>query len=153
MRASFHHHTGEQLVNNTGLDMATSRIVVMQRIWGKDHNFLRHHRPYYEQRLRADRIIRVGAYLVQGKTREARQEIANTHAVPHSYRVLAQLPGTVTKGLLTLRRVIKSRLRGVAFFGLFLPFDSLSDCSHQIFSADALVGWVQTLGIAQLLGA
>jgi glycosyltransferase involved in cell wall biosynthesis len=147
-----HHHTGEQLVNNTGLDMATSRIVVMERIWGKDHNFLRHHRPYYEQRLRADRIIRVGAFLVQGRTKEARQEIANTHEVPHSYRLLAQLPGSVTKGLLSIRRVIKSKLQGVAAVGLLLPFDVIWDTPNHFLTSDALAGIVQIPGILQLIG-
>lgn len=116
--------------------MADSRITVMQRIWGKDHNFLQNHGHYYRQQLRADRMVRVGGYLVQGKTREARQEIALTHDVPHSYRLLAQLPGSITKGLLSFRRAVKSVLKGVAVLAGLLPVDVLAPGTESVAVAE-----------------
>lgn len=148
-----HHHTGDQLVNHSWFDMASSRIVVMQRIWGRDHNFLRHHGHYYEQQLRADRMVRVGGYLVQGRTREARQEIAVTSNVPSSYRLLAKLPGSLAKGLLSFRRAIKSVVRGVAVFGLVLQTDCLTAGIDQLVSLDSVVEITQSRSLVMLLGA
>ena len=127
-----HHHHGEQLVNHTGLDMATSRIVVMQRIWGTDHNFLQHHRTHYEQRLRAERIVRVGAFLVQGRAQEARQEIANTDQVPYSFKLLARLPGGLTRGLLSVRRSLRSVFKSVGMLGFLVPAEGYLDIADQL---------------------
>ncbi len=138
-----HHHTGEQLVDHSGFDMAASRIVVMQRIWGKDQNFLHHHRSYYEQRLRADRMVRVGGFLVQGRTREARKEILETNNVPHSYRVLSKLPGGVTKGLLSFRRAIKSVLKSLTVFGVLLHADNTIAGIESFLFSDSLIQNVQ----------
>jgi len=139
-----HHHTGEQLVDNSGFDMAASRIVVLQRIWGADDNFLRHHRSYYEQRLRADRMIRVGGFLVQGKTKEARQEIKFTQNVPHSYKLLSKLPGNVTKGLLNFRRAIKSILKGIAVLGIAAHSDFSFPGSDPALVSDVVAQYAQT---------
>ncbi len=138
-----HHHTGEQLVDHSGFDMAASRIVVMQRIWGRDQNFLRHHRSYYEQRLRADRMVRVGGFLVQGRTKEARREILETTNVPHSYRVLSKLPGGVTKGLLSFRRALKSVLKSLTVFGVLLHADSTVAGIESFLLSDGILQNVQ----------
>ncbi len=138
-----HHHTGEQLVDHSGFDMAASRIVVMQRIWGRDQNFLRHHRSYYEQRLRADRMVRVGGFLVQGRTAEARLEILETNNVPHSYRVLSKLPGGVTKGLLSFRRAIKSVLKSLTVVGVLLQADGTVAGIESCLLSDSMIQNVQ----------
>ncbi len=148
-----HHHTGDQLVNHSGLDMATSRIVVMQRIWGADHNFLRQHRPYYEQQLRADRIIRVGAFLVQGRAEEARQEIASTQNVPHSYRLLSKLPGRLTVGLLSFRRAVKSMIKSFTVFGVIMPVDSCVEYLELGCVADVLYQYVQSSTLSLIIGS
>lgn len=138
-----HHHTGEQLVDHSGFDMAASRIVVMQRIWGRDQNFLRHHRSYYEQRLRADRMVRVGGFLVQGRTKEARKEILETNNVPHSYLVLSKLPGGVTKGLLSFRRAIKSVLKSLTVFGFLIQADGTIAGIESFLLSDSIMQSVQ----------
>ncbi len=148
-----HHHQGDQLVDHSWFDMADSRITVMQRIWGKDHSFLQNHGHYYRQQLRADRMVRVGGYLVQGKTREARQEIALTHDVPHSYRLLAQLPGGITKGLLSFRRAIKSVLKSVAIVAGLMPIDIFAPGTESVAITELVTQSAQLCSAALSLAA
>ncbi len=103
-----HHHSAEQLIDSSGFVLASSRIVIMRRIWGVDQDFLRENRPYFEQKLREQQIIRVGGLLVRGQCRQARLELPEVANPPRSYVILSRLPGWVTKGLLDLRRFAKS---------------------------------------------
>lgn len=148
-----HHHTGVQLVDHSGFDMAASRIVVMQRIWGADDNFLREHRAYYDQRLRADKIARVGGFLVRGQTREARQEIAGTDNVPNVYRILASFPGSVTRGLVNFRRAMKSVVKAFALFGLIIQPDLAAVVADGNFTFELTAQLAQPSTLGFLLGA
>ncbi len=106
-----HHHTAEQLIDSSGFILASSRIVIMRRLWGLDQKFLREHQTFFDQKLREQQLIRIGGLLVRGQTQQARNELAEVSAPPKSYAVLSRLPGWLTKGLLDARRAVKLLFR------------------------------------------
>jgi glycosyltransferase involved in cell wall biosynthesis len=103
-----HHHSGQQLTDLDLFELASSRILIMRRIWGADPEFLREHRALYERRLREEQLLRVGRLLLRGYARDARNELAEMENAPLAYSLLAKLPGCLTKGLLDGRRAVKS---------------------------------------------
>lgn len=82
---------------------AGARLVILDRIWGRDPEFLARYGARYLRRRTALHLLRSRWYLRRGRTREARQELAQAASSPWSYRLLATLPSTVTWGLLSLR--------------------------------------------------
>ena len=102
-----HSHTGQQLTDLDMFELASSRITIMQRVWGTDEQFLKDHREFYEQRLWEERFLRLGGLLLRGRTSEAREEMGGMENIPLAYSLLARLPGWLTKGLLDARRSIR----------------------------------------------
>ncbi len=102
-----HHHTAGQLTDLSLATLAASRLTIMPRVWGSDPEFLRRYGAYYEGRLREERLIKAAGALLQGRSQEARQELAAVSSVPISYRVLSWLPGPATRIALDSRRGVK----------------------------------------------
>ncbi len=105
------HHFGNRLTNADMFEYATSRIKFRKRIWGADADFLVENRDLYDAILREEKILRVEGFLLQGRSREAREEMADLRKLPMSYRILAAMPGVLTKALLDARRFFKSIIR------------------------------------------
>lgn len=83
---------------------------MLQRVWGTDAEFLRDHREAYERTLFEQRKIRVRYLLAMGSWKEALAEIASPGRWPLADRLLAQVPGRITKKAVAAVRWLKSAL-------------------------------------------
>jgi len=106
-----HGHAGDRLTDTGMLDGVTTRIKIMERVWGSDDNFLKTNGPIYRQLLKYQRILRTRELIAQGLTAEARKEMRKIATPPLRYRLLASLPGFLIRALLATRRTLLSKLR------------------------------------------
>lgn len=101
-----HAHTGHRLTDASYLDILTARIKIMQRVWGRNTQFLESHSEKYQKVLEELRLHKAGGLLLDGKTVEARQELEKLPHPPVPYIILSRLPGLIAKPLAgTLRRL------------------------------------------------
>ena len=84
-----------------------AHLTVLGRVWGQDETFLSQHGPHFRQKVRQHRLTRAKWLLCQGRTKEAREELREAGESPAAYRVLAALPGFMTRTLLRMRRAVK----------------------------------------------
>lgn len=99
-------HTGPRLTKTDVLTAVDTRLKLTERLWGKDPVFLQDHAHFYAQIISGLHLARVKALLIEGKTASARRELHDIASSPIPYRLLALLPGKVTKTLLDFRRKI-----------------------------------------------
>jgi glycosyltransferase involved in cell wall biosynthesis len=97
-------HAGPRLTNAKVFDRASSRLKILERVWGADESFLAAHRERYTAICQRYRLQRAIALLYQARTREARRDLHAAGASPIRYRMLATLPGMVVRILLDLRQ-------------------------------------------------
>lgn len=90
---------------------AFARIVIIERVWGKDDAFLEQNRELYQRTLDAVRLRHVKDLLSSGQTREARYQARLLDRSPLSVRLLAQMPGLLVRGLLRIRGLLRGPLR------------------------------------------
>lgn len=102
-------HSGPRLTDADDLHTSTSRLAVLNRIWGSDPVYLASYRDSYEATVREQRLIKIRALVVRGQTREAREELHMVPGAPLSYHFLSLLPGPVPRSLLALRRKLRRR--------------------------------------------
>jgi len=100
-------HAGPRLTDADELQEATARIAMLQRVWGADPAFLARYRDRFDSTLQEERLRRTRALLVRGRTREAHQELRLMKNGPSHYRLLASLPGWITRRLLAIRRSLR----------------------------------------------
>lgn len=105
--ATAHEHNSGQLTDADGLTMATSRIQVLERVWGTDARFLEQNGDRYRTLLREQHLRRVLFLLLRGDAREARAELRRTDSPPGTYQLFASLPGPMAQGLLRVYRYCK----------------------------------------------
>jgi glycosyltransferase involved in cell wall biosynthesis len=103
-----HYHPGPRLTDANKLKCATARITTLQRVWGNDAKFLRVHREAYEKTLLEQRKIRVRHLLATGSRKEALAEMSGSGRWPLVDRLLAHVPGRMTKGTVAVIRWLKS---------------------------------------------
>lgn len=103
-----YHHAGARLTDADSFQHATSRLAFIEEIWGQDSEFLAEHGELYHQQVQHEILLRVGGLLLRGRNTEARKELARLDSAPISYKLLASLPGPLSKRLLDLRRTIRS---------------------------------------------
>ncbi len=103
-------HTGPQLTDADELTMAGTRILVMQRIWGSDPDFLRRHGDLYRRLLGQQYLRKATALIALGRSREAREVLHAAGNAPVTYRLLAALPGPAARALLRTRRTAQRML-------------------------------------------
>lgn len=99
-------HAGPRLTNVDLFTAIDTRFKLTERLWGRDPIFLKDHAPLYAQIISDLHIARAKALLVQGRTAKARTELHDVTGSPVLYRLLALLPGPVTKTFLDIRRGI-----------------------------------------------
>ena len=73
------------------------------RLWSREENFRLEHEAAYERTLAIQQLTYVRALCAAGRTREAREILGRLHDVPRSYRLLAKLPGSLTRSLAHVR--------------------------------------------------
>ena len=104
-----HAHDGGQLLDADALTMATSRVRVLERVWGADDRFLAENGDRYRALMRERRLARIFFLLLQGQAREARGELGRIGDPPRAYRLLSSLPGPLARSLLGAYRTYKGR--------------------------------------------
>jgi glycosyltransferase involved in cell wall biosynthesis len=103
-----HGHAGERLSEVDSLRRALANIVVLERVWGADPDFLAAHGAEYRRVLDELRRSRAGDLILLGRLAEAREELARMQRPPLAHRLLVRLPAPLVRVLLALR----GRLRG-----------------------------------------
>jgi len=107
-----HAHTGARLTDGDSLCMAETRLLVLERLWGSDPDFLRKHGRRYEQVVNEQRRIRAAGLISAGRTAEARAELKRVSNAPWYYRPLSLMPGPLARTLLGLRQLAKRLFKG-----------------------------------------
>ena len=100
-------HEGERLTDTGMLEAVTTRIDIMNRVWGSDEDFLKNHGKEYNRLLEAQRLFRAKELIAIGNTKEARLELGNIASPPVWMRLMAVMPGFVIKCLLAARRLLR----------------------------------------------
>ena len=104
-----HSHGGERLTDAHTTECAQARVKILTRIWGNDNEFLRQHSELYQKVLDSERLKLADGLLIRGVTKIARMELRKIKGrTPLIQNILAILPGSITKNLLSLRRVLKA---------------------------------------------
>lgn len=106
-----HGHGGERLTDTSMLDGITTRIDIMERVWGSDDNFQEAHGQTYARLLRNQRLLRARELIALGRTAEARIELRYIVSPPLRYRVLTAIPGAIMRAMLAMRRLMLSKSR------------------------------------------
>lgn len=103
-----HSHGGERLTDAHITECAQARVTILPRVWGANKEFLQKHYELYQRILDTERLTLVDGLLVRGETTKARLELNQIAGRTSLVRnLLAALPGSVTKKLFALRRVLK----------------------------------------------
>lgn len=99
-----HGHPGPRLTNADALCTTSTRLKLLDRIWGRDEDYLKQHHADFERVRNEQRLLRIRALIAAGQTREARLEMASLREVPIIYRVLGGLPGFAAQSMVDIRR-------------------------------------------------
>jgi hypothetical protein len=106
-----HGHAGGRLTDTSMRDGVTTRIKIMERVWGADDDFQKNHGQVYRSLLRKQRLLRVRELIALGRTREARSELRLVESPPKGLKILAAMPGPVIRTMMAARRSFRSGLR------------------------------------------
>jgi glycosyltransferase involved in cell wall biosynthesis len=111
-----HGHDLPRLTDADALVEATTRIRLIERVWGADADFLVRHGDIYRAVMREQqqrqRLYTGKKLLMAGRTREARSAFAGVEDCPARYRMLAYLPGGLVRRLARLRGRLRVLFRG-----------------------------------------
>jgi glycosyltransferase involved in cell wall biosynthesis len=105
-----HRHTGPRVTDANALACATTSIAILERVWGRDPNFVYAYGSEYQKALRKQRLRRVRALLSSGNTREARGEMTRLRPAPIPFKVMSYCPAPLLKAAIATRRAIRERL-------------------------------------------
>ncbi len=103
-------HEGPRLTNASEIFHITTRITLLERIWGADERFLETHAARYRSLQKEKRLLRARLLIADGRPKEALEDIRVADA-PLSYRLVARLPGGFVKNALAVRRKMKRMLK------------------------------------------
>jgi glycosyltransferase involved in cell wall biosynthesis len=101
-------HAGPRLTDAKTWGRATSRLTILERVWGADEPFLALHAERFAQVCAGHHIQRAACLLRQGLPKQARNELRKGGGSPLLYWFLASLPGPVVRGLLGLCRFLRA---------------------------------------------
>ena len=108
----YYDHTGHRVTDVDDELRERNRFIILDRVWESDAEFSKKHRRALDE----ERLIKLKYFLGQGKRKEAREELRSLKKCPLLYQFLAVLPGSVTRGLLFIRRNVRRTLiRASAF--------------------------------------
>jgi glycosyltransferase involved in cell wall biosynthesis len=106
-----HGHGGGRLTDTSMIYGITTRIDIMERVWGRDDNFQKIHGQTYRRLLRKQRLLKVRELIALGRTAEARDELRLISSPPLGNRILAAMPGPMLRIIMAARRLLISKLR------------------------------------------
>ena len=101
-----HGHSGSRLTSVSPVIRADAAVKIIERVWGSDEDYLGLHAEEYQKAISAHRLSKIRYLLAEGRTGEARDELACLERKPWLYRLMCRLPQSVLLALLGLRRFI-----------------------------------------------
>jgi glycosyltransferase involved in cell wall biosynthesis len=99
-------HGGPRLTDADTIRHITSRLVVLDRVWGTDAAFQATHGDRFRQIITEQRLKKIRGLLNNGQMDEARQELCHAKGSPLLYRFLSCLPGPLVRGLTAIRHKV-----------------------------------------------
>lgn len=88
-------HGGPRLTDSDDYSAASARIKILERVWGRDAEYLANHAAEFKQALAQQHEVCARWLLEKGRTREARQELELAPNARRMLRLLSILPGPV----------------------------------------------------------
>jgi GT2 family glycosyltransferase len=104
-------HDAPRLTDADELQAATTRITVVERVWGSDQEFLAREGERVGRVIRQQQLVRLRWFLGRGQVRAARAVLPLVKDAPLSLRMLASLPEPFLRTGLALRRLRRSGLQ------------------------------------------
>ncbi len=101
-------HTGDRVTDADTYARAVSRVFILEEVWGPDAEFQKIHGEAYRRLLDENRVVVAAGLISEGRTAEARAQLAQVHDVPMIHRFLSALPGGLARGVLAVRRKVLS---------------------------------------------
>jgi len=105
-----HAHSGPRLTDADSLIQAVTRLTILERLWGKDPEYMAAHDEEYREVVRDQLLIKASSLISLGRTEDARQTLQQVTHPPIHFTLLAALPGFLARELLRLRRALRSIL-------------------------------------------
>jgi len=103
-----HSHGGPRLTDAHITECAQARVTIIERVWGKDEEFLKNHGELYKEILDKERLTLIEGLIVRGQVAEARKHIRKMHSkVSPLLRILSMVPGSIILKLFALKRAVK----------------------------------------------
>lgn len=99
-----HTHGGPRLTSAVALTHASTRVELLKRIWGEDPEYLSTSGGEYRELLDQQQSLQIRCLFVQGRRAEAVHEMRSCATSRLSYKILAVIPGPLTKWLAFLSR-------------------------------------------------
>lgn len=105
--ATQHGHGLGRLTDESDLNKHAARLKILERIWGRDAQFLARHGREYEEFRRTTQIRRARCLLSLNQFAEARLALNGIKNAPLRYQLLAALPRPFATGLVSAWRTCK----------------------------------------------
>ena len=106
-----HSHGKPRLTSTSMLTEASTRLELLKRIWGQDREYLATNGEEYQRLLDHHQILRVRQLFILGRRREAVKEIRLLARPSFLYKILAIVPGSLTRVMVVLVRPFRRLIR------------------------------------------
>jgi glycosyltransferase involved in cell wall biosynthesis len=100
-------HGGPRLTDSHVTVCAETRVKIIERIWGKDADFLKEHESLYKEVLDKQRLLWAEGLIVQGEIKRAREQIRLLSKPPFVHTIISKLPRSIVRSLLKAYRSLK----------------------------------------------
>jgi hypothetical protein len=100
-------HEGARLTDADRADHISTRIRVLNRVWGSDEAFLKVHGRHFYQVLRDQHLLQAKMLISQSRLNEAGNHLAAIGGGPWSYRLLTSMPPGLAQTALSVRRRLR----------------------------------------------
>lgn len=107
-----HGHAEPRLTDADTIQVARSRIAVLQRVWGTDPDYLAEHAQEFRSVLTNQQHILIRALLRNGNLEEARELLSRLDNAPAFWKVLSRLPRALVQQGIHARTLFHRALRG-----------------------------------------
>lgn len=105
-----HLHAGPQLTNAAPLTVFTTRLKVLERVWGSDADYLARRGPVYRHLYDAQHLAKIGSMLALGENEAVREELRQ----PQGARMRRRLVELLPDGLWRSAYLMPSRTQALA---------------------------------------
>ncbi|MDF1544723.1 MAG: glycosyltransferase family A protein [bacterium] len=105
-----HSHSGPRMTDANTLTSSTTRLIILERLWGQDKEFLAEHGERYEALRQEQILLKAKSLIGLGRPVEAREYLARVKNPPTSLKLLAAMPNFCVKTIMSVRRLILNLL-------------------------------------------